>query len=47
MEIPGGDRKEARLGAMPAVKEFEFDFREKRFRRLELEAININLGNKN
>jgi hypothetical protein len=29
MEIPGGERKEAHLGAMPAVKEFGFEFREK------------------
>jgi hypothetical protein len=29
MEIPGGEHKEARLGSMPAVKEFGFEFREK------------------
>ena len=29
MEIPGRERKEARLGAMPAVKEFGFEFRER------------------
>jgi hypothetical protein len=29
MEIPGGDRKEAILGTLPAIKEFRFEFREK------------------
>jgi len=29
MEIPGGERKEAILGTLPAVKEFRFEFREK------------------
>lgn len=29
MEIPGGERKEARLGSMPAAKDFGFEFREK------------------
>jgi hypothetical protein len=29
MEIPGGQRKEAVLGTLPATKEFGFEFREK------------------
>jgi hypothetical protein len=29
MEIPGGERKEAVLGTMPAVKDFRFEFRER------------------
>ena len=29
MEIPGGERKEAILGTLPATKEFGFEFREK------------------
>ena len=29
MEIPGGERKEGRLGSMPSVTEFGFEFREK------------------
>jgi hypothetical protein len=29
MEIPGGERKEAILGTLPAVKDFRFEFREK------------------
>ena len=29
MEVSGGERKEARLGSMPSVKEFGFEFREK------------------
>ncbi len=29
MEIPGGERKEAILGTLPATKDFGFEFREK------------------
>jgi hypothetical protein len=29
MEIPGGERKEAILGTLPAMKDFRFEFREK------------------
>lgn len=29
MEIPGGERKEAILGTMPATPDFRFEFREK------------------
>lgn len=29
MEVPGNERKEAVLGAMPSVKDFRFEFREK------------------
>jgi hypothetical protein len=29
MEVPGGERKEAILGTMPAEKDFRFEFREK------------------
>jgi hypothetical protein len=29
VEIPGDERKEAILGTMPSVKDFQFEFREK------------------
>ena len=29
MEVPGGERKEAVLGSLPAVRDFRFEFREK------------------
>jgi hypothetical protein len=29
MEIPGGERKEAILGTLPAMKDFRFEYREK------------------
>lgn len=29
LEVPGGERKEAILGTLPAVREFRFEFREK------------------